>query len=361
MLEAKLDEKSSIAKTEFGTTADNRKVYLYSIKNRYGLEVRIIDYGAILQSLFVPDKNGNFADVVLGYDRLSSYERDEFYFGGIIGRYANRIARGRFTLGGKTYQLAVNNGANHNHGGEKGFDKRLWQTETFENESNSGLLLRYFSRDGEENYPGNLNVEVKYSLTDDNELEIDYKATCDRNTIINLTNHAYFNLGGAGYGKNILDHELKIYSNKFTPLDQTQIPSGEFKRVKNTPFDFTNYKAIGRSINESDEQLSIGKGYDHNFVLDKKSEDFALAAEVFEPESGRRLQVLTTEPGLQFYTGNYLKNISGKNGKNYNAHDGFCLEAQHFPDSPNQSQFPSTILLPGNIYRQKTVYKFSVL
>ncbi|MCP9495611.1 MAG: galactose mutarotase [Pyrinomonadaceae bacterium MAG19_C2-C3] len=346
----KVDKKS------FGKLADGTNIELYTLTNARGVQADITNFGATLVALRVPDRAGKIADVVLGYDDVQGYATDEFYIGSIQGRYANRIAGGRFTLGGVEYKLAQNNNGNHLHGGVRGFNKVVWQEVNSQPTNAASLSLVYVSRDGEEGYPGNLKVTVTYTLTDDDALKIDYQASTDKETVLNLTNHAYFNLAGAG---NILNHELKLYANRFTPTDATSIPTGELRSVKGTPLDFSRLTSIGARINSDDEQMRFAAGYDHNFVLDKKGGNLAIAAEVYEPTTGRVMSVSTTEPGLQFYSGNFLKEVKGKAGKIYDRRDGFCLEAQHFPDSPNKPKFPSTVLKPGATYTQTTIYKFT--
>lgn len=340
----------------FGMTSDNQEVELYVLSNKNNVETRITNFGATLVSLKTFDREGRFADVVLGYDDVRAYEHGAGFFGGTIGRCANRIAGGKFTLRNRAYRLARNNGENHLHGGNRGFHKVLWHVKPSTATDGNRLRLDYTSREGEENYPGALHASVCYSLTDDNELRIEYDATCAAETIVNLTNHSYFNLAGAG---DILRHELKIFADAFTPVDETLIPTGEIRLVRDTPFDFTNCKTIGAEIDRQDAQLQHGTGYDHNFVLNKTADEYALAAEVYEPASGRVLQVSTTEPGLQFYSGNFLDGENGRQGRTYNYREGFCLEAQHFPDSPNKPHFPSVTLKPGARYKQLTVYKFA--
>ncbi len=329
-----------------------------TLMNNRGMVAIITPFGGKLILLWVPDRNGKVDDVVLGYDSADQYISGNPYFGAMIGRYGNRIAKGRFTLEGKEYQLATNNGVNALHGGPKGFHNVLWQKD----ESNSvkgRLVLSYLSKNGDENYPGDLNVKVTYSLTDDNELVIEYEATTNAATVVNLTHHSFFNLAGAGNG-DILNHELTIYADRFTPVDEGLIPTGELKPVTGTPFDFTKPTKIGVHINDTDAQIKNGKGFDHNWVLRKQTNEFSLAARVKEPTSGRVMEVWTTEPGLQFYSGNFLDGTDiGKGGKIYDYRTAFCLEAQHFPDSPNQPAFPSTVLKPGEVYKQRTVYKFS--
>jgi aldose 1-epimerase len=349
-----------VTKAAFGTTRDGKSVDLYTLTNAHGIEVRAITYGGIIISLRVPDKGGQFDDVVLGYDSLDGYLTVSPYFGAIIGRYGNRIAKGKFTLDGKAYALATNDGPNHLHGGVKGFDKVVWQAESLEGKDGVGVVFTYTSPDGEEGYPGNLAAKVTYTLTDQNELSFDYQATTDKATPLNLTQHTYFNLAGDGK-RDILGHELTLSSDHFTPIDKTLIPTGEIRSVQGTPFDFTKPTAIGARINEPDEQLIFGRGYDHNFVLIRKGEGLSLAARVYDPTTGRVMEAYTTEPGVQFYSGNFLDGtITGKQGHVYKQRYGFCLETQHFPDSPNKPSFPSTILRPGQTYHSRTVYKFSV-
>ncbi|GHN00980.1 aldose 1-epimerase [Cytophagales bacterium WSM2-2] len=331
---------------------------LFSISNANGMKMDVTNYGGRIISLFVPDKNGKSGDVVLGYDSLKQYLTGNLYFGAMIGRYGNRIAQGKFTLNGKAYQLAQNNGVNALHGGTSGYHGVYWDVTQ---SGNNSLRMTYRSKDGEENYPGNLDVTVTYTLTDGNELVIDYEAATDAETIVNLTHHSFFNLAGAGNG-DILNHEMMINANEFTPVDVTLIPTGELRKVKGTNFDFTTPHRIGERIDQKDEQLSFGKGYDHNWVLNKKGNEFSLAAKVREPLSGRTMEVWTTEPGIQFYSGNFLDGTDvGKGNTPYPFRSAFCLETQHFPDSPNHANFPSTILKPGETYKQKTVYKFGVV
>lgn len=348
-----------ITKREFGKLPGGTTVDLYTLKNKNGLEVQITNYGGAVVTIKTPDRQGRMDDIVLGYSDPAGYAADTSYFGALIGRFANRIAGGKFSLNGVEYQLAQNNGVNHLHGGVRGFDKVVWQAREVSGKDSATLELTYLSKDKEENYPGNLTVTAKYILSDANELRVEYAATTDRETIINLTHHSYFNLAGAGSG-DVLKHEIKINADKFTPVDETLIPTGELKSVKGTPFDFSRPTAIGSRIEQSDEQLVLGKGYDHNFVLNKKGKELSLAATVFEPTTGRVLEMWTTEPGMQLYTGNFLDNVQGKDGKSYKHRGGFCLEAQHFPDSPNKPAFPSTVLKPGQRYSQTTVYKFLV-
>jgi len=351
--------KTRIAKRPFGKLPDGTTVDIYTLRNRHGLEVKITNYGGAVVSLRTPDRRGRMADIVLGYDDPPGYVNDTSYFGALIGRYANRIARGKFTLNGAEYQLAQNNGVNHLHGGVRGFNKALWEAREVHHTGGVALKLTYLSKDTEEGYPGNLNVTATYVLSDANELRIEYIATTDKETIVNLTHHSYFNLAGAGAG-DVLGHQVKINADRFTPVDETLIPTGELKAVQGTPFDFSRATALGSRINEADDQLVLGKGYDHNFVLNKKGHELSLAASVYEPSSGRALEMWTTEPGMQLYTGNFLDKVHGKAGKIYDYRGGFCFEAQHFPDSPNKPSFPSTVLKPGQRYTQTTVYKFMV-
>jgi aldose 1-epimerase len=349
-----------IKKEAFGTTHDGKAVDLYTLTNSHGVEVRVTNYGGIITSLRVPDKDGQSDDVVLGYNSLDGYLKSTPYFGAIIGRYGNRIANGKFTLDGKEYTLAKNDGPNSLHGGIKGFDKVVWGAEPFENKDGVGVIFKYISPDGEDGYPGNLKTTVTYTLTDKNELIFEYHATTDKATPVNLTNHTYFNLAGDGK-RDILSHELMLNADRFTPVDKTLIPTGELHRVSGTPLDFTKPTAIGARIAQNDEQLTFGRGYDHNFVLNREGEGLRLAARVHELSTGRMMEVYTTEPGVQFYSGNFLDGtITGKGGHVYKQRYGFCLETQDYPDSPNKPDFPSTILRPGQIYQSRTVYQFSV-
>ncbi|MDP2981850.1 MAG: aldose epimerase family protein [Candidatus Latescibacter sp.] len=347
-----------IVKKPFGITPDGIPVDLFTLENFQGVTAKITNYGGIVVSLLALDSRGEKSDIVLGYETLGEYIRNNPYFGCIVGRYANRIAGGRFTLEGKEYILAKNNGENHLHGGMKGFDKVVWKAEDIFPSDGVGIALTYLSPDGEEGYPGNLSVKVRYILTTDNELRIEYSAVTDSATVVNLTHHSYFNLAGAERG-NILNHELLIRAGAFTPIDQTLITTGEIRSVEGTPLDFTRRTPIVARINQNDEQLRYGQGYDHNWVLDNSDGSLSPAAQVVEPESGRTLEVFTTEPGIQFYSGNFLDgSITGKKRKIYNKRDGFCLETQHFPDSVHKPHFPSTVLRPGEEYSQTTVYRF---
>ena len=352
-----MSKSGSLKKSSFGKTPEGRQVDLYTLTNAKGVEVKITNFGGIVVSVKVPDRNGKVADVVLGYDSLDGYINDKAYFGALVGRYGNRIAHGQFVLDGVTYKLAKNNGENSLHGGVKGFNKAVWDAREVASKDGPSLQLNYLSKDGEEGYPGNLKVQVVYTLTDANELKIDYSATTDKKTVVNLTNHSYFNLAGQGTG-DILAHELTIQADRFTPVDAGLIPTGELQPVERTPFDFRQKTAIGARINADDEQLKLGKGYDHNWVLNHTAE-FSLAARAVEPNSGRVLEVWTTQPGVQFYTGNFLDGtVVGKGGKAYAFRSAFCLETQHFPDSPNHPEFPATVLNPGERYHQVTAYKF---
>jgi len=344
----------------FGTTPSGEAVQLYTLRNAKGMQVEITNYGGRVVSLLAPDRSGRFADVVLGVDSPEGYLGDNPYFGALIGRYGNRIAKGRFRLNGVEYKLAVNNGANALHGGVKGFDRVVWQPREAQSPDGPSLELKYTSKDGEEGYPGNLTVTVSYTLTADNGLRIDYHATTDKDTVVNLTNHSYFNLAGQGEGT-ILDHVVQIYADRFTPVDAGLIPTGELKSVEGTPFDFRQPATIGSRIGNKDQQLEYGLGYDHNWVLNHKTGSFDVVARVGEPVSGRVMEVLTTEPGLQFYTGNFLDGtIRGKGGKVYPKRAAFCMETQHFPDSPNQPKFPPVVLKPGETLQSSTEYRFSV-
>jgi aldose 1-epimerase len=354
-------KESRVRAERFGTTVDGHPVDIYTITNSHGIEVRAMTYGGIIVSLRVPDKNGHFDDVVLGFDDLQGYlNNNKPYFGTIVGRYANRISAGTFSLDGVQYHLAKNNGPNALHGGLRGFDKALWQATSFDHAQGAGIVLSYTSKDGEEGFPGNLQTQVTYTLTDDNELKIDYKATTDKATPLNLTQHSYFNLAGEGKGS-VLDHVLMLNVSRYTPVDRNLIPTGALQAVKGTPLDFTKPTTIGARIDDSYPQLVLAGGYDHNYVIDGKPGELTLAAHVHDPASGRVLEIYTTEPGVQFYSGNFLDgSIVGKHGHAYKRRDGFALETQHFPDSPNQPQFPSTILRPGQTFQSLTVLKFSV-
>jgi aldose 1-epimerase len=347
-----------LQKKTFGKTADGTVVDLYTLTNANGLKAAIMTYGAIVVSLEVPDRNGKLDDIVLGFDSLEEYLKGHPYFGAIVGRYGNRIGKAKFTLNGVEYQLAANNNGNHLHGGIKGFDKVVWKAEPVKKDNAVGVKLSYLSKDGEEGYPGNLAVTVIYTLTNSDELKIEYKATTDKPTPINVTHHSYFNLAGQGSG-DILSHELMLNADRFTPVDEGLIPTGELRPVNGTPFDFTWPTTIGSRINLANEQLKFGLGYDHNFVLNSGGGKLALAAKLYEPTTGRVMEVHTTEPGIQFYSGNFLDGTNiGKGGKVYKHRNGFCLETQHFPDSPNKPEFPPVTLNPGETYTHVTVHKF---
>jgi len=350
---------TTMKKQLFGKTAAGVEVDLYTLANGNGVEAAITTYGGIVVSLKTPDRAGLSSDVVLGFDSLDGYLKGHPYFGALIGRYGNRIAKGRFKLNGVEYKLAVNNGENHLHGGIQGFDKAVWTARDVSTPEAASLELTYLSKDCEEGYPGNLSVTVTYTLTAKNDFKIDYLAATDKDTVVNLTNHSYFNLAGQGQGE-ILGHEVTINAGRFLPVDAGLIPTGERKAVQGTPFDFTRPMTIGARIHQDDEQLKRGKGYDHCYVLNGSGGALALAARVHEPKSGRVMEVLTTEPALQLYTGNFLDGtLTGKGGKVYQFRYGFCMETQHYPDSPNQPDFPSVVLKPGAKYQTTTVYRFS--
>jgi aldose 1-epimerase len=344
----------NMTRAPFGKTADGQAVEAFTLKNTNGIEVRAITYGGIITSLKVPDRNGTIGDIVLGFDTIDGYVKGHPFFGAIIGRYGNRIAKGRFSIDQQEYTLATNNGPNHLHGGVRGFDKHVWQADIL---TENSLRLSRVSPDGEEGYPGNVRVEVIYSLTNYNELIVDYTATTDLPTHVNLTQHSYFNL--AGPGADILGHELMIDADRYTPVTGELIPTGELAAVSGTPFDFRTPIAIGARINAPHPQIKNGQGYDHNWVLNREGTALELAARVLEPSSGRTMEVATTEPGMQFYAGNFLDGtIVGRGGATYGRRSGFCLETQHFPDTPNQPDFPSTLLRPGATYTSRTVFKF---
>lgn len=350
--------KASVTKAPFGKLPDGQEVSVYTLKNKNGVELQVINYGAIVTSLKTPDKNGALEDIVLGFDSLQGYLTPAPYFGAIVGRYGNRIGKGKFKLDGKEYTLAQNNNGQHLHGGLKGFDKVFWNIEEVPSSEGVAVKLTYQSKDMEEGYPGNLNVEAVYTLTDNNEWKIDYKATTDKKTIVNVTQHSYFNLTG-NVKRDILDHQLVLHSEKLVPVDKVLIPTGELKDVTNTPFDFRNATAIGARINDKDQQIQLGGGYDHCWVLSSK-DSLKLAASVYEPVSGRYMEVYTTEPGIQFYSGNFLDgSLTGKGGVVYKHRYGLCLETEHFPDSPNKPEFPSVVLNPGETYSTQTTYKFA--
>jgi aldose 1-epimerase len=348
---------SSVEKAPFGTTPGGESVDIYTLRNDKGAEARIMTYGGIVVSLKMPDKAGIFNDVVLGYDNLDSYVKNSPYFGALIGRYGNRIGGARFTLDGVTYQLATNDGPNMLHGGLKGFDKRVWSAKPGESADGPQLVLHYVSKDGEEGFPGNLDVTATFTLTHDNALRLEYTATTDKDTVVNLTHHGYFNLAGTG---DILSHVVMIPADRFTPVDSTLIPTGVLQPVEGTPFDFRTPAAIGARIGQDNEQLKFGKGYDHNWVINKTMGEMTLMARVTEPTTGRVMEVWSTEPGLQFYSGNFLDGtITGKGGRVYARRNAFCMEPQHYPDSPNKPEFPTTELKPGQTYHTTIIYKFS--
>jgi aldose 1-epimerase len=351
------------AAKSFGKIADGRETHLYTLKNAKGFGATISDFGGTVVSLWVPDKNGTLSDISLGYDNAAAYEKGTTFFGALIGRYGNRIADGKFALDGKTYSLPLNDKPGgipcSLHGGTKGFDKVLWEATPKTIDGNPALVLKYVAKDGEMGYPGNLTAEVTYTVTANNELRIDYKATTDKATPVNLTNHTYFNLHGEGNGT-ILDHDLMMKASKTTPVNAGLIPTGKFAAVAGTPFDFTTPHAIGERVNADNEQLKFGGGYDHNWVLDNQDGKLALAATLYDRQSGRFMEVLTTEPGLQFYCGNFLDGtLTGRSGKKYEQRSGLCHETQHYPDSPNHPNFPSTILQPGKTLTSTTIYRFS--
>ena len=348
---------AQVTKAPFGT-ADGKSVDLYTLRNVRGVEAKITNYGGILVSLKVPDRNGKFDDVVLGFNDLDTYLKGHPYFGALIGRYGNRIAKGRFTLNGVEYKLAVNNGENTLHGGVKGFDKVVWTGKELKTKAGPAVMLTYLSKDGEEGYPGNLTVRVVYTLTNNNELKIQYSATTDKDTVTNLTHHSYFNLAGEGNG-DILSHVVTINGSRFLPTDAGSIPTGELRKVTGTPFDFLTAHAIGERINQDEEQLKLGNGYDHNWIIDGRAGTLRLAATAYDATSGRTMQVWSTEPGMQFYSGNFLDGtLTGKSGKIYQRRFGFCFETQHYPDSPNHPAFPTTTLKKGTTYRSTTIYRF---
>ncbi|MDR6757779.1 aldose 1-epimerase [Mycoplana sp. BE70] len=349
----------SVDKTTFGNTQDGKAVELYTLTNDKGASVKFITYGGIITEINVPDRWGRLGNVVLGFKDLADYEAKNPYFGALIGRYGNRVGGARFTLDGTEHQLAANNGPNSLHGGKKGFDKVVWTVEPQTEANGAAAKLSYTSKDGEEGYPGTLKVQVVYTLTNDNELRIDYEATTDKPTVANLTSHSYFNLAGEGTG-GIGDHILTINADRYTPVDATLIPTGELASVAGTPFDFRQGAPIGARIRSSAPQMVYGRGYDHNFVLNRSGDGLSLAARVYEPRSGRIMEISTTEPGVQFYSGNFLDStLVGPTGQQYRQTDGFCLETQHFPDSPNKPDFPTTVLKPGETLKSTTVHKFT--
>ena len=350
-----------ITKSRWGALPSGEEIDLYTLRNTKGMEASITNYGGRLVTLKTPDRDGRFADIVLGFDDLDGYLKKNPFFGALVGRYANRIANAEFTLDGTAYKLARNDGENSLHGGLKGFDKVAWKSEQITTQNGPALRLQYRSADGDEGYPGTLTATATYTLTENDELKIDYIATTDKKTVLNLTNHSYFDLSGQGSG-DILDHIVTIAADRFTPVNRNLIPTGELRSVKGTPFDFTQPTRIGERIEQNEEQLKFGIGYDHNFVVNHKGKGASFAARAQDPKSGRTLEVLTTQPGVQFYTGNHLADslAKGKGGVVYGFRCGFCLETQHFPDSPNQPDFPSTELKPGEQYQETTVFRFSV-
>ncbi len=355
------EANTNMSREPFGTLPDGTAVELFTLRNPSGMEIKVTNYGGIITELKVPDRDGKIEDITLGYSNIDGYLKSSPYFGALIGRYGNRIANAQFKLDGATFKLPANDGPNTLHGGTKGFDKVVWQAEPFEREGERGIVFTYTSPDGDQGFPGALNAQVTYTLNDKNELAFDYQATTDKPTVVNLTQHAYFNLAGDGSG-DILGHELTINADRFTPVDARLIPTGKLENVEGTPFDFRTKTSIGKGIDAAHEQIKRGGGYDHNYVLNRSGEGLALAARVEEPKTGRVMEVHTTEPGVQFYSGNFLDgSITGKNGHVYNKRNGFCLETQHYPDSPNQPSFPSTRLDPGQTYTSRTVYTFSTM
>ena len=351
--------KPRIERVPFGTAPDGTPVDLFRLTNCHGLVAAITNYGGIVVSLLVPDRQGKLGDVVLGYDTLAGYLAKSPYFGCLVGRYGNRIAKGAFQLDGRTYSLAKNDGENHLHGGKMGFDKVVWSAKPLPAEKHVGLQLQYLSKDGEEGYPGALSVSVIYTLSDQDEFIVDYSATTDKATVVNLTHHSYFNLEGAE--GDTLGHILTINADRFTPVDRGLVPTGEVRAVKGTPMDFTRPKLVGADLPSKDPQLAIGHGYDHNWLLNRSRDGLSLAARLMGPRSGRVMEIFTTEPGIQFYGGGWLDgSIVGKGGKVYGSCHGLCLETQHYPNSPNQPGFPSTVLRPGETYRSRTVHRFFI-
>jgi len=357
LAQATTNHKQGVQQKPFGTR-DGRPVNLFTLTNANGVEVDAMNYGGIIVSIRVPDRKGEFADIVLGHENLDGYVPNPPYIGAIVGRYANRIANGTFTLDGKTYTLPKNDGPNTLHGGiDKTFNKVVWEGEALKGKT--GVAFTYLSKDGDDGFPGNVKLRVTYTLTDQNELVIDYEATADRATPINLSQHSYFNLSGEGNG-DILNHELTLNADRFTPVDKNLIPTGELRPVKGTPLDFTTSTRVGARIDDGYDQMVLAHGYDHNWVINRKGDGLTLAARVYEPSTGRVMEVSTTQPGVQFYTGNFLDGtVTGKHGHVYKRRYGLCLETQHFPDSPNHPDFPSTILRPGETFKSETVFKFS--
>jgi len=358
-IETTASKPNPIEETTFGKMPNGTEVKKFTLKNEAGTEVDVITYGGIITRWTAPDRNGFYDDVVLGFDNLDQYLEGNPYFGALIGRYGNRIAKGKFSLDGKTYTLATNDGDNHLHGGEKGFDKVIWDAMPKDDEEGAVLVLTYTSEDGEEGYPGKLDVKVTYTLTDDNALDIQYEAVTDKPTVVNLTQHSYFNLSGQ-LSKPVLDHKIHLNADTYLPVDGGLIPTGEFREVAGTPFDFTEPKLIGKEIEADNEQLGLGQGYDHCWVLNEGKDSFRLAASAYHEKTGRFMEVYTNEPGIQFYSGNFLDGtLPAKGGGTYVKRSGFCLETQHYPDSPNQSDFPSVRLNPGEKYTTRTMYKLS--
>ncbi|HEY5220203.1 MAG TPA: aldose epimerase family protein [Gemmatimonadaceae bacterium] len=350
---------ATVTRAPFGVLANGDSVHVFTLTNTHGIEVRALDYGGIIQSVRTPDRTGAMADIVLGFDTLAKYVKDSPYFGAIVGRYGNRIAKGHFTLDGKTYTLATNNGPNALHGGVVGFDKVVWAAEPFSNDTSVGVVWTHTSPDGDQGYPGTLKARVTYTLTNAGELVIDYDATTDKPTVLNLTNHSYFNLAGAGHG-DVLGTVMMINADSTTPVDSTLIPTGKLASVAGTPFDFRTPTAIGARIGDTNQQLKFAGGYDHNFVLNHADSGLVHAARVVEPTTGRTLDVYTDQPGVQFYTGNFLDGSFAGIGGTYGHRAGFALETQHFPDSPNHSNFPSVVLRPGQEFHSRTIFKFGV-
>ncbi|MEO7718383.1 MAG: aldose epimerase family protein [Capsulimonas sp.] len=350
----------TITQKSFGTAPGGKAATLYTLTNKHGVQVQITNYGGIVTSVKTPDRLGKFSDIALGFSNVDGYVKNSGpYFGALVGRYANRIAKGRFTLDGKTYQLAVNNGVNHLHGGKVGFDKKIWAAKPIHRAGGVGLALTYVSKDGEENFPGTLTTKVVYTLTNDDALKIDYTATTNKTTIVNLTNHSYWNLNGEGNG-DILGQTMMINANRYLPIDKTSIPLGSPAPVAGTPFDFRRPTRIGSRIDANNQQIKNGAGYDHNYVLNQPGHQMILAARAYSPQSGRVLSVFTNQPGIQLYTGNFLDGtFSGKAGKLYKHRNGFALETQHYPDAPNRPSYPTTKLKPGQVYRYTTIFKFS--
>lgn len=348
-----------IHKENFIITEKGEQIEKFTLKNKNGFQVEIINFGAIITSILVPNKNGKFDDVVLGFKNPEDYLKNNSYtYGAVVGRYANRISNGTFTLEGKEFHLTKNDGENHIHGGKEGFALKMWTAEIIDNAKFPTLKLKYFSKDGEEGFPGNLQTEVEYSLDDDNTLNVKYKATTDVTTIVNLTQHSYFNLSGK-HSQKITDHELQLNAEYYLPIQQDLIPTGELQKVEKTPFDFREFKKIGKDIDSDEEQLRFGKGYDHCWVL--SDSELRTAGNLYHPKTGRNLEILTTEPGIQFYSGNFLDGkFETKTGEKNHQRTGVCLETQHFPDSPNQKNFPSTIIFPEKTYKSKTVFRFSL-